>query len=230
MALIFSACTTQQINQTLGAINDSMNQEDGLTSSDVASGLKEALQQGVSKGADLASATDGYFKNEAIKILFPPEVEKVETKLRQLGMNSLVDKFVLTMNRAAEKAADEAKPIFVSAIKDMTIQDAWGILRGSDHAATEYLKAKTTSQLVTKYQPIVSDALESVNATKYYSDIVTTYNKIPMVEKVDPDLEGYVTNQAIDGLFTLIANEEEQIREDPVARTTELMKKVFAQQ
>ena len=224
-----AACTTQQINQTMGVLNDAMS-DDELTSADVANGLKQALEQGISEGADLASATDGYFKNQAIKILFPPEAQKVEQKLRQLGMNSLVDKFMLTMNRAAEKAADEAKPIFVSAIRQMTIQDAWGILRGSEHAATEYLKAKTTDQLRSRYQPIISNALETVDATKYYDDIVTTYNRIPMVEKVNPDLDAYVTDRAIDGLFLLIAKEEEKIRKDPVARTTELMKKVFAQQ
>ena len=145
-------------------------------------------------------------------------------------MNKLVDDFILSLNRGAELAAKESKPIFVSAIKGMSIQDAWGILKGDKNAATVYLRNTTGEQLYSKFKPVISTSLEKVNATKYYSDVINTYNKIPLVEKVNPDLEDYATNKAIDGLFILVAEEELKIRENPVERTTELLKKVFAQQ
>lgn len=229
LALIvaLTSCTATQISQ---AINGSVNGPKPLTSEDVANGLKEALEQGISKGADLVSQTDGYFKNPEIKIPFPPDVQKVEDRLRQIGMGDQVDRFVMTLNRGAEDAAKEAKPIFVNAIKSMTIDDAWGILKGDDDAATQYLKRTTTPQLKEKFEPVIQNALNSTNATKYYSDLVDTYNKIPLVEKVNPDLEDYATDRAIDGLFVMIAKEEKNIRKDPVARTTDLLKRVFASQ
>lgn len=227
--IFFGACTTTQLNQSLGALSDVLG-SDELTSSEVASGLKEALIQGISKGSNQASQLDGYFKNPQIKIPFPPDVQKVESKLRQIGLDKEVDKFILTLNRGAEEAAKEAKPIFIAAIKSMTIEDAWAILKGEDNAATNYLKRTTTEQLKLKFEPVVASALDKTSATKYYSDIIGTYNKIPFIERVNPDLNDYATDMAIDGLFTLIAKEEKNIREDPVARTTELLKKVFGQQ
>lgn len=224
---LFGACTTAQINQTIGDVNRSLGQEQPLTASEVAEGLKEALVKGVSTGSDLVSQVDGYFKNPEIKIPFPPDVQKVEDRLRQIGLGGEVDRFVMTLNRGAEEAAKEAKPIFVSAIKSMTIQDAWGILRGEQDAATQYLKRTTSAQLNEKFKPVIQQALNKVNATKYYGDIVGTYNKIPLVEKVNPDLDDYATGKAIDGLFVMIAREEKRIREDPLARTTELLKRVF---
>jgi len=225
-----TACTTAQLNQAMTEVNKALNTETPLTTAEVGEGLKEALINGISNGSDLASAVDGYFKNPRIKIPFPPDVKKVEDKLRQIGLGSEVDKFVMTLNRGAEDAAKEAKPIFINAIKQMTIQDAWGILRGSENAATEYLKRTTTAQLREKFQPVIANSLNKVNATKYYSDIVTQYNRIPLVEKVNPDLNDYATTKAMDGLFLLIADEEKKIRQDPVARTTELLKKVFGSQ
>ena len=148
-------------------------------------------------------------------------------EVRQIGLGGEVDKFILTLNRGAEDAAREAKPIFIDAIKSMTIQDAWSILRGEDDAATQYLRRTTGERLAEKFKPVIKASLDKVNATRYYSDIVTTYNRIPLVEKVNPDLDDYATNKAIDGLFVMIAKEEKRIREDPVARTTELLKKVF---
>ena len=227
--LFSSACTTTQINQSLGTLNDFLG-GDELTTEQVAAGLKEALINGISKGSSEASKTDGYFKNPQIKIPFPPDVQKVETKLRQIGLDKEVDKFILTLNRGAEEAAKEAKPIFIAAIKSMTIEDAWAILKGEEDAATNYLKRTTTDQLKLKFEPVVASALDKTNATKYYSDVIGTYNKIPFIEKVNPDLNDYATDMAIDGLFTLIAKEEKNIREDPLARTTELLKKVFGQQ
>ena len=226
-ALVFTACTTAQLNQTMSEVNKALNTETPLTTAEVGEGLKEALVKGISNGSDMASQLDGYFKNPKIKIPFPPDVKKVEDKLRQIGLGSEVDKFILTLNRGAEDAAKEAKPIFVNAIRQMTIQDAWSILRGSDNAATEYLKRTTSAQLREKFQPVIASSLSKVNATKYYSDLVTQYNRIPFVEKVNPDLNDYATTKAMDGLFLLIADEEKKIREDPVARTTELLKRVF---
>lgn len=222
-----SACTSTQINQTLGEVNKALGTGQPLTTAEVAEGLKQALINGISNGSGMASQLDGYFKNPRIKIPFPPEVQKVEDKLRQIGLSGEVDKFVLTLNRGAEDAAKESKDIFIGAIRQMTIQDAWGILRGSDNAATEYLKRTTSAQLRAKFQPVIANSLNKVNATKYYGDIVTTYNKIPLVQKVNPDLNDYATTKAMDGLFLLIADEERKIRVDPIARTTEILKKVF---
>ena len=221
------SCSTAQVSKTLGAVSDAINSQDALTKEEVGSGLKEALVKGVSKGADQVSQLDGYFKNPKIKIPFPPDVKKVETKLRQLGLGNQVDKFVMTLNRGAEDAAKSAKPIFISAITSMTIQDAWNILKGEENAATNYLKRVTSTQLLAKFRPVIKKSLDKVGATKYYSDITNTYNKVPFVQKVNPDLEEYATQKAVDGLFFMISKEEKNIRENPLARTTELLKKVF---
>lgn len=228
--ILLAGCSTSQINQTLGGINDVLGGS-GLTTSEVVAGLKEALVKGARTGADQASALDGYYGNPGIRIPFPPEVQKVEDRLRQIGLGKEVDKFILTLNRGAEEAAKEAAPIFVDAITSMSIQDAWTILKGEDkHAATEYLRRTTSARLTDKFAPVMERSLEKVNATRYYEDIVTTYNKIPLVEDVDPDLNAYATQKAIDGLFVLIAREEEKIRDNPAERTTALLKKVFAEQ
>jgi hypothetical protein len=226
---ILAACTSAQINQTLGDVNKTLGSSGSkpVTTAEVAEGLEEALIKGISNGADLASQLDGYFKNPEIKIPFPPEVKKVEDKLRQIGLGGEVDKFVMTLNRGAEDAAKEAKPIFITAIRSMTIQDAWSILRGEEDAATQYLKRTTSAQLKEKFKPVIQTSLNKVNATKYYGDIVNRYNQIPLVQKVNPDLDDYATDKAIEGLFIMIAKEEKNIRQNPVARTTELLKRVF---
>lgn len=228
--IILGACTSAQINQTIGDINKTLGEGTPLTTAEVAEGLKEALIKGISTGSDLASQLDGYFKNPEIKIPFPPEVKKVEDKLRQIGLGGEVDKFVMTLNRGAEDAAKEAKPIFISAIRSMTIQDAWGILKGQPDAATQYLKRTTSLQLKEKFKPVIQNSLSKVNATRYYGDIVNTYNKIPLTEDINPNLDDYATDKAIEGLFLMIAKEEKNIRQDPLARTTELLKKVFGAQ
>lgn len=204
LALLMSACTTAQISQAIGDVQKGLGQE-SLTSADVAEGLKEALIKGISTGSDIVSQVDGYFKNPEIKIPFPPDVRKVEDRLRQIGLGGEVDKFIMTLNRGAEDAAKEAKPIFINAIRSMTIEDAWGILRGEDDAATQYLKRTTSADLTARFKPVIQQSLNKVNATKYYSDIVNTYNRIPLVEKVNPDLDDYATSKAIDGLFVMIA-------------------------
>ena len=227
LVFILCGCTTTQINQAISDANKAIGGEKALTADEVTQGLKDALIQGISKGSDQVSLMDGYFKNPSIKILFPPDVQKVETKLRQIGLGNEVDKFVMTLNRSAEEAAKEAKPVFISAIRSMTIQDAWAILRGDQNSATEYLKKTTTVQLTTAFSPIVEKALNTTNATKYYTDLVNAYNKIPFIEKVNPDLEEYATQKAIEGLFFVVAQEEKNIRDNPGARTTDLLKRVF---
>lgn len=222
--VLISHCTMAQIN--LKSAKKLIGGEK-LSSEEVGQGIKEALTNGVSKGSDLASQLDGFNKNAAIRIPFPPEVKQVENKLRQVGMGSEVDKFVVALNRAAEDAAKEAKPVFVSAIKQMTIQDAFAILRGEQDAATQYLSRTTSAQLNEKFSPIVKSSLEKVNATKMYADLVTAYNKIPLVKKVNPDLEPYATGKAIEGMFVMVANEERNIRQNPGARSSALLKKVF---
>lgn len=226
------ACSSAQIGKVLNEANKTLgqHQQQPLTTEEVAEGLKEALTKGISKGADLVSQLDGYYKNPEIKIPFPPDVKKVEDRLRKMGLNNEVDKFILTLNRGAEDAAKEAKPIFINAIKAMTIQDAWSILKGEQNAATNYLKKTTSAQLKEKFKPVIQNSLNKVNATHYYSDLVNTYNKIPLVEKVNPNLDDYATDRAIEGLFVMIAKEEKNIRQDPLARTSDLLKKVFSAQ
>jgi Protein of unknown function (DUF4197) len=215
----------QKIN--LGKVVNSVLSGSALSEDEVGMGLKEALSQGINLGADKASAIDGYLKNPKIRIPFPPEVQKVETALRGLGLGPKVDDFVTALNRGAEDAAKEAKPIFISAIKQLTIRDAISILRGEKNAATMFLKRVTSAQLITAFEPFIVKSLEKTQATKYYTDIATSYNRIPLVTKINPDLKGYATQKAIDGLFILVEEEEAKIRENPLARTSELLKRVF---
>lgn len=198
-----------------------------ITQQEAAMGLKEALNQGISKGADQASRQDGFYLNSLIRIPFPPDAQRVANTLRSIGLGSEVDKFELALNRGAEQAATKAKPIFLAAIKSLTFSDVWNILTGQKDAATQYLKRTTTTQLVAAFSPIMQQALDQTQATRYYTGLVTRYNQIPLVKPVNPNLNEYATGKAVDGLFTLIAQEEANIRENPVARTTELLRKVF---
>ncbi len=198
-----------------------------LSNAEVGSALKEALTQGVSKGADALSQADGYFKNPQVKIPFPPDAQRMEKRLREIGMGNDVDNFILTLNRGAEDAAKKATPIFVDAIKKISITDVMTILKGQPDAATQYLKKTTTSQLVGQFKPVIKASLDKVSATKNYNNLAATYNKIPFVKKVNPDLDAYTTDLAIQGLFLMIANEEKNIRANPAARTSDLLKKVF---
>jgi hypothetical protein len=229
LCLCIAGSAAAQLDRLKKAAKD-LTSGGGLSSAEIAEGLKEALTNGISKGSDLVSQLDGYFKNPEIKLPFPPEAKKAEDKLRQIGMGKEVDNFVLSLNRAAEDAAKEAKPIFVAAIKGMTIQDAAGILKGNQDAATQYLKKTTSSPLKDKFLPVVKNSLSKVNATKYYADLIKTYNKIPLVQKMNPNLDEYATDKAIAGLFVMIAKEEKNIRSNPGARTSELLKKVFGSQ
>ncbi|MBC6699075.1 DUF4197 domain-containing protein [Hymenobacter sp. BT190] len=199
----------------------------GLTNTEAANGLKEALVQGISKGTDQASQTDGFYLNRLIRIPFPPDAQRVANTLRSIGLGSQVDKFELSLNRGAEDAAKSAKPIFLSAIKSLTFSDVWNILTGEKDAATQYLQRTTSTQLSNAFKPIIQQSLSKVGATRYYTDLTTRYNQIPLVKPVQTDLNQYATDRAIGGLFTLVAQEEMNIRENPVARTTELLRRVF---
>lgn len=199
----------------------------GLTNEEVVSGLKEALEVGTNNGTQKLSAVDGFFKDAVIKILMPPEAQKAEKTLRNVGFGKQVDDAILSMNRAAEDAAKSAAPIFIQAIKQMTIQDAFGILKGGDFAATNYLKDKTTTSLTEAFRPVIESSLKKVNATKYWNTVFTTYNKFS-TEKVNTDLAAYVTEKALVGIFYQVGQEEQKIRKDPAARVTDILKKVFA--
>jgi len=226
---ISPSCTTDQIINTTNTILNSGGA--ALTEGEVSGGLKEALVQGITKGVLNASKLDGFNANSLIKIPFPPDAIKVANTLRDIGLGKEVDKFVTTLNRGAEDAATAAKPIFVNAIKSLTIQDAFAILKNDNkQAATDFLKRTTESQLRAAFKPKMKASLDKVNATKYYADLVTRYNKIPLVKKANPDLDDYATQLAIDGLFKLVAQEEQNIRKDPAARASALLKKVFSAQ
>jgi hypothetical protein len=199
----------------------------GLSNDEIVSGLKEALNVGANNASQKLSAVDGFFKDAVIKILMPEEAKKVEKKLRSLGMGKLVDDAILSMNRAAEDASKSAAPIFINAIKQMSIQDALGILRGGDFAATSYLKDKTTASLTEAFRPVIEASLKKVDATKYWNALFTTYNKFS-ADKVNPDLAAYVTEKSLSGIFYQVGLEEQKIRKDPLARTTDILKKVFA--
>jgi hypothetical protein len=199
----------------------------GLTEKDAAAGIKEALEKGTGDGVNIVSKLDGYLGNPEIKIPFPENAKEIESKLRAMGLGSQVDQVVLSVNRAAEDAAKSAQPIFIAAIKGMTISDAIQIVKGSNDAATMYLKKTTTPELRAKFSPVIKASLDKVDATRLWAEVIQTYNQIPFVKKQNPDLTAYVTDKAIDGLFVMIAKEELKIRKDPVARTTELLKKVF---
>jgi putative sterol carrier protein len=212
-------------------INNAANSVAGsganLSETDIAKGLKEALDVGTKNAVGSVSKTDGFFKNPKVKIPFPPEVKKVESSVRKIGMNKQADDFVIALNRAAEDAAKSATPIFADAIKSMTLTDAKSILKGNETAATEFMKGKTSNELAAKFKPIVQQSMQKVQVTKYWKPIATKYNQLPMTQKVNPDLEKYVTDKAIEGLFKIIADEEIKIRKDPAARINDILKSVF---
>ncbi|TVP45702.1 MAG: DUF4197 domain-containing protein [Mongoliibacter sp.] len=227
VCLFLISCSSSDINRILQAAGGSAP----LTQQEVSQGLKEALIQGISKGADQASETDGFFRNDMIRILLPEDARRVENTLRQMGLGSEVDRALLAINRGAESAAKEAKPIFINAIRQLTIQDAFNLLQGDQEAATNFLRRTTEIQLIALFQPRIEESLNQVGATRYYGDIANAYNAIPLTNRrIDPDLNTYVTDRAIDGLFKLIAEEEKNIRENPLQRTSALMRRVFAAQ
>lgn len=197
---------------------------------DIGAGLREALNKGVTEQVSKLTATDGFYKNEAVKILMPDELQKVDKTLRKMGMASLADDGIRALNRAAEDAVKEATPIFVSAIKNITITDAKGILLGNDNAATVYLQSTTSTALYDKFSPVVQQSIGKVGADVIWSSIIKKYNSIPLVSKVNTDITDYVTNKALDGVFKMITVEEKNIRTNLNSRTSDVLKKVFALQ
>ncbi len=198
-----------------------------LSNDEIIEGLREALTVGSNNASKAAAAVDGYYKNPKLYIPFPSEAKKMEQMLRSFGQEKLVNDFLLSLNRAAEDAAKEAAPIFVNAVKGMSIADGLSILKGNDDAATQYLKQNTQALLLEKFKPIVENSLHKVSATKYWEQLVVAYNKIPMVERMNPSLSEYATQKAIDGIFIVVAEEELQIRKNPAARVSAILKKVF---
>lgn len=228
--LVVIGCNVDDVLSTTNGVLNQGSGEKGLSNDQVIAGLKEALTVGTGNSATNASAMDGFYKNPKIFLPFPPDAIKVKEKLESIGFKEPVDKFVTTLNRAAEEASKEAKPIFVNAITSMTIQDGMTILKGADNAATQYLTDKTSDALYTAFKPKVKTAIEKVQLTKYWEPVINKYNTVTAItggDKVNPDLEDYVTRRAMTGLFTLIADEELKIRKDPIARVTDILKTVF---
>lgn len=193
----------------------------------IVSGLKEALSIGAKNGVKSVSQVDGYFGNPLIKIPMPEKIQRIEKALRKAGFNKEVDRFILSMNRAAEKAAPQALTLFVDSVKGMTIPDAVGILRGNDTAATDYLKSKTFNELYQSFKPSISSSMNDVGVTRTFKEMMDKTRRIPFLKKESVDLDHYVTSKALDGLFTVVGQEEKKIRKDPAARVTELLKTVF---
>lgn len=200
----------------------------GLSQAEAAQGIKAALDQGIGKSVLQLNKVDGFFKDAIYKVLLPPDAQKLVNTFRTLGLGSLVDKAVLQINRGAEDAVGYAKPIFVDAIKSMTLQDAIGLVKNGDTSATHFFRVKTTDKLLAAFQPVIQSSLQKVDATKYYGDLVSRYNNFPTtVKKINPDLASYVTDRATTALFDLIAKEEVNIRTNLAARTSDILKKVF---
>jgi hypothetical protein len=220
--LSVSLLSCAELGNLAGAIPTS------ITEPEAAQGIREALDQGVGRGISLLNKEDGFFGSQAYKLFLPAEAQRIENTLRQLGMGSMVDRAILQINRAAEDAVGAARPIFLDAIRGITITDAINIIKGSNNAATQYFRQRTTDRLIAAFSPIIKSSLDKFSATKYYGDVVNTYNNFPTtLNKLNPDLPSYVVGKAVDALFDQIGQEEANIRANPVARTTEILKKVF---
>ena len=203
------------------------NTPNPLSNDEVIAGLKEALSIGIKNSVNLTSATDGFLKNTEIMLPFPPDAIKVKEKAIALGLSGQVEKFETTLNRAAEEATKEAIPIFIDAIKNMTVQDGFAILKGGNGSASQFLKNQTSAKLVSAFAPKVKEATSKVKLTEYWNPIITKYNALTLGNKIDPDLDAYITQKAIDGLFIMVAKEENKIRLDPAARVSDILIKVF---
>lgn len=226
-SVFFVSCDTQQVLSTAGDILSNSGVGGNPTQTEMNFGVKQALQQGIKLSTERVSNPGGFLNNAAIKILFPPELQKVERTLRDIGAGSLVDNAIGKMNSAAEDAAKDAVPIFVDAIKELTFSDIVGILKGDKDAATQFLVRTTRSKLYSLFKPTVNNSINKVGLADVWKQGINKYNQIPLVQKVNPDLNDYVTNKALDGLFHEVAEEEAKIRQNPVARTSDLLKKVF---
>ncbi|AOE50999.1 DUF4197 domain-containing protein [Kangiella sediminilitoris] len=224
--LLLTSCKTTDINRVLNTIGGQQQ----LSEQTVIAGLKQALEVGTENSVSSTNRPGGFSNNPLIKIAVPDQLDDVATTLRKVGLGSYVNNFEGQMNRAAEKASGEAKAVFFDAISSMSIADAWGILRGGDNAATNYFRDKTASSLERRFQPIITDSMEQVGFYSDYKRLLGAYEKLPFKDKPNMDIEDYVMDETLDGIFTLVAQEEKKIRDNPMARTTELLQKVFARQ
>jgi Protein of unknown function (DUF4197) len=231
LSLCISLSSYAQVKETLAQkLSKLSTQLSGVGSVDIASGLKEALNKGITQQVSKLTAVDGFYKNEAVKILMPEELQKVDATLRKIGLSSLADEGIKVLNRAAEDAVKESTPIFVAAVKNMSFTDAKNILLGNESAATTYLQGNTNTALYAKFNPVIKTSFEKVGADVVWKNIINKYNSIPLVRKVNPDLTDYTTNKALAGVFKMIAVEEKDIRTNISARTSPLLQKVFAMQ
>ena len=221
--LIFSSCAELQ------TIAENYPQT-GVSNTEIASGFGQALDMGIEKQVTKLTEENGFYSNELVRITLPPELQKVDKTLRDVGLDALADEGLKVLNRAAEEAVKEATPIFLNAVQEITFNDARNILLGQENAATLYLTGKTKEPLYSKFNPVVTNSLEKVGATQVWSNIISRYNSLPLTSNVNPDLADYVTNQALEGVYTMIAIEEKEIREKVSARTTNLLQRVFALQ
>ena len=225
--LIFQLTACNELQQV---VNQLPQGQTGIGNAEIGSGLRQALDMGIKKQVTKLTQTDGFLKNEMVKILLPEELQKVDKTLRDVGLGKLADEGLKVLNRAAEDAVGEATPIFVNAVKGITFSDAKTILLGNDNAATQYLTSATQQQLYAKFNPVIKNSFEKVGADKIWNNLITKYNNIPLTNNVNPDLTDYVTNEALKGVYTMIGVEEKEIRNKASSRTTDLLKRVFGMQ
>lgn len=226
LLIAFNLTACAELQQVVDSIPQGTNGV--LSNADIASGLREALDLGIDKQVTKLTVTDGFYKNELVKILLPEELQKVDKGLRDIGLGNLADEGIKALNRAAEDAVKEATPIFVNAVKDITFDDAKNILLGEDNAATEYLTVRTKTELYNKFHPVINNSFSKVGADQIWTNLINKYNAIPFTNEVNPDLTDYVTQEALNGVYTMIAVEEKEIRNKVSSRTSDLLKKVFA--
>lgn len=226
LLVIFSLSSCAELQQ----IASQLPQEGTLSNTEIAGGLKQALKKGIDLQVSQLTEEGGFFRNELVRITLPPELQKVDKTLRDVGLDKLADEGLMVLNRAAEEAVKEATPIFVNAVQEITFADARDILLGNDTAATAYLSDKTTTELYAKFNPVIKESLDNVGATQVWTNLINRYNALPLTSSVNPDLSDYVTNEALEGVFTMISVEERKIRNNIAARTTSLLQRVFALQ
>jgi len=227
IVLIFGLSSCAELQQV---VNQLPQTGGALSNADIATGLRQALDLGIDKQVSKLTQKDGFFKNDLVRILLPQELQKVDKTLRDIGLGNLADEGLKVLNRAAEDAVKEATPIFVNAVKDISFDDAKRILLGNDTAATTYLESKTTTELYNKFKPVIGNSFNKVGADQIWTNLINKYNAVPFTNNVNPDLTDYVTNEALKGVFTMIAVEEKDIRTKISSRTTDVLQRVFALQ
>jgi hypothetical protein len=227
LVFIFNVTSCAELQQV---VNQLPQDSTAISNTDIAAGLKQALDFGIEKQVTKLTETDGFYKNDLVKILLPDELQKVDKALRDIGLSNLADEGLKMLNRAAEDAVKEATPIFINAVKDINFTDAKTILLGNDDEATKYLISKTQTDLYNKFKPVINNSFNKVGADQIWNNLITKYNTIPFTSDINPDLTDYVTNEALKGVYTMISIEEKDIRTKFESRTTNLLKKVFALQ